>query len=366
MAMDFFKSVVGQEHIVNRLTRLAREGTLPHSLMLYGEEGLGKLDVAIGLGSYLLGRQIFSPDGGTEFLQRIHDRRVRDGESEKAVLAEGLPIYIDKGEAFWLRPQKSQFKVDQWYTLLRDYLQTASGHKRVVIVEDFQKANAIMANAMLKTIEEPPEGVYFILLTTQFNAVLPTIKSRCMNVSFQPLSNDVIRHMIEDELRRVEDGHVDYHKEIATRTIDVELIVSLSHGNPKLARFWLAQESSHLLKTAFTVMREMVKKGPFFTTVSLSLELLSKDELLQVFSWLRQISRDMVALRYGAKENILQFPNYIDSMLEILPLWSNRGLFEIIPLTLDGERGLQLNVKTTMVVSQFLIALRRVIMEDRR
>ena len=46
-------------------------------------------------------------------------------------------------------------------------------------------ANAVMANAMLKTIEEPPEQVYFIIITNKINTVLPTIISRCMGVGFQ-------------------------------------------------------------------------------------------------------------------------------------------------------------------------------------
>ena len=66
---------------------------------------------------------------------------------------------MDKGDAFWIRPMKTTLKVEQWYSLLQDHLSVAGNGNRVVIVEDFHTANAVMANAMLKTIEEPPEQV---------------------------------------------------------------------------------------------------------------------------------------------------------------------------------------------------------------
>ncbi len=50
----------------------------------------------------------------------------------------------------WIRPMKTTLKVEQWYSLLQDHLSVAGNGNRVVIVEDFHTANAVMANAMLK------------------------------------------------------------------------------------------------------------------------------------------------------------------------------------------------------------------------
>ena len=54
---------------------------------------------------------------------------------------------MDKGDAFWIRSMKSTLKVEQWYSLLQDHLSVAGLGNRVVIIEDFHMANAIMANA---------------------------------------------------------------------------------------------------------------------------------------------------------------------------------------------------------------------------
>ena len=56
--MTYFDSIIGQDSIKAHLSELVSRNALPHSLLFYGESGLGKLDMAIGLASLLLGRQI--------------------------------------------------------------------------------------------------------------------------------------------------------------------------------------------------------------------------------------------------------------------------------------------------------------------
>ena len=114
--MTYFDNVIGQDTIKNHLTELVKRQTLPHSLLFYGEAGLGKLDMAIGLASLILGRQVFPGHNGAEYLDEVKNARLANGESEKKIEAEGLPIYMDKGDAFWIRPMKSTLKVEQWYS----------------------------------------------------------------------------------------------------------------------------------------------------------------------------------------------------------------------------------------------------------
>ncbi|MEZ6144392.1 MAG: DNA polymerase III subunit delta' [Planctomycetaceae bacterium] len=65
-----------------------------------------------------------------------------------------------------------------------------SADRRVAIIDDAQSMNAASANALLKTLEEPPPGSILILLTPSTDAILPTIRSRCQPVSFAPLPDD--------------------------------------------------------------------------------------------------------------------------------------------------------------------------------
>ncbi len=72
------------------------------------------------------------------------------------------------------------------------------GKYRVIIIEDADKMRIDAANSFLKTLEEPPENTIMILTTSRPDSILPTIKSRCQEIQFVPLSN----HIIEEELNR--------------------------------------------------------------------------------------------------------------------------------------------------------------------
>ncbi|MBE6080021.1 MAG: hypothetical protein E7204_04135 [Veillonella sp.] len=345
--MSYFEQVIGQKAIIDHLTILVERGTLPHSLLFYGEKGLGKLNTAIGLASLLIGRQVFSADGGAQFLEAVANARQADGESEKKTEAEGLPIYVDGGQAFWLRPMKNMLKVEQWYELLGSYLGRTGGGRRVVIVEDFQTANAVMANAMLKTIEEPPADVFFIIITNQIASVLPTIKSRCMLVPFGPVSNDIITAALRKE------GF----------TEDLQQALGAGQGNPDLVRELVLRGTLPLLEQAVKML-EQLPKALFFTQLSLQTESLKRDDMRELMGWLRLLARDMMALRAGAPDDVLQCPLHKERLLQILSSWKVKTLLTVERETLAAEEALRLNVKAGLVMDGVLLALRQALKED--
>lgn len=345
--MSYFEQVIGQKATIDHLTFLVERGTLPHSLLFYGEKGLGKLNTAIGLASLLIGRQVFSADGGAQFLEAVANARQADGESEKKTEAEGLPIYVDGGQAFWLRPMKNMLKVEQWYELLSSYLGRTGGGRRVVIVEDFQTTNAVMANAMLKTIEEPPADVFFIIITNQIASVLPTIKSRCMLVPFGPVSNDIITAALRKE------GF----------TEDLQQALGAGQGNPDLVRELVLRGTLPLLEQTVKML-EQLPKALFFTQLSLQTESLKRDDMRELMGWLRLLARDMMALRAGAPDDVLQCPLHKERLLQILPSWKVKTLLTVERETLAAEEALRLNVKAGLVMDGVLLALRQALKED--
>jgi len=369
--MTYFDSIIGQDSIKAHLSELVSRNALPHSLLFYGEAGLGKLDMAIGLASLLLGRQVFSQPKGTAYLEDVKEARLANGETEKRIEAEGLPIYMDKGDAFWIRPMKTTLKVDQWYSLLQDHLfwirpmkttlkveqwysllqdhlSVAGNGNRVVIVEDFHTANAVMANAMLKTIEEPPEQVYFIIITNKINTVLPTIISRCMGVGFNSVDVDTIR------------------KALVARGIngDIEQALLAGHGNPQLVEKLATQGRIEMLELAVKVMDILAFETRWFSMISLACESLPRESLTELMHWLRLVSRDMMALKMGAQDAQLQVPMYKTQLLRLLPRWSMQALSEVITETLQAERALRLHIKTALVVDGLSIALHDAREED--
>ena len=346
--MSFFETVLGQHQVKEQITTLIRDSALPHSLLLYGETGLESTSMAIAIGSLLVGRQIFSPDEGRTFLSSIEQQRIESGESESAVKDKGLPIYIDQGQAFWIRPMKTQLSVEQWYALLEKYINVSSDTPRVVIVEGFQTANTVLANAMLKTIEEPPRNMYFIIVTTNIDTVLPTIVSRCMLIGMQPVPEEELVKALTKE------GY----------TGDIRRAVRSARGNPTLARQWAQAGGIESLEKAMEVLECVVERSHFFTTLALSFEGLSKEVVLDILGWLRVLARDMLALRYGTESEKMILSEYRFRMQMILQRWSSKSLQRIVPITLEAEQALRLNVRLGLVIDGVILALREAVKED--
>lgn len=89
--------------------------------------------------------------------------------------------------------QNDKIKVEA----IRDVLQFAAlkswVQHRFVIVNHVEKITLQAANALLKTLEEPPEGLHFIFITSNLSQVLPTLRSRCQVIGFSPLSDEILK-----------------------------------------------------------------------------------------------------------------------------------------------------------------------------
>ncbi|MCK4761446.1 MAG: hypothetical protein KAW12_04540, partial [Candidatus Aminicenantes bacterium] len=98
-----------------------------------------------------------------------------------------------------LAPDGQQYKKEQILFLVEDnYKKPLRGKKKINILTEAHKMNEYSANAFLKVLEEPASDNIFILLTTNLNGLLPTIKSRCQLLKFAILSRDEIKdHLIE-------------------------------------------------------------------------------------------------------------------------------------------------------------------------
>jgi DNA polymerase-3 subunit delta' len=96
-------------------------------------------------------------------------------------------------------PETQEISIDQIRTLVLSRAAYAphEGRAKVFIVRRVEELSTSAANALLKTLEEPGARTHFVLLTSQPDALLPTILSRAMRVRFAPLPDDVVRSILE-------------------------------------------------------------------------------------------------------------------------------------------------------------------------
>ncbi len=148
-----FRDLIGNGELKSRLQSLAGAGTIAHAVLLVGEAGCGRRAFARALAAEYLG----DPSG-------LVDRGVHpDLISINGAGASGqIPVKA-------VREALSE--------LARSPVIT--GGRRAVLIPEAEALNQSSASALLKTLEEPPEGVLFVLACTDEGAVLPTVRSRC-------------------------------------------------------------------------------------------------------------------------------------------------------------------------------------------
>lgn len=323
--MNYFENVIGQERNKKHIETMLKEGTLPHSLLIYGEKGLGKFTMAKAIASTILKRDVFVDE-----------------------VEQGHVVYIDHGDVFWVRPmKKSGLKIEQWQTVLREYLTQVCDGPRIVIIEDFNTARADFANAILKSIEEPPANVYFIIITTKKQLVLPTILSRCMLIPFVEVSKEELVKQLEKE------GYGMRAEEAAI----------LSQGNYGKAKAYLEDEHADTLQTAFELMEVLAEKEHPITQFILKLQNIEKETIIEIMGWMRMIARDIMALQFDIKESQLQFPKLKARLLELAKFWNVKALQAIYKETLKAESALQLNIRVALVVDAISIELKKALKE---
>jgi DNA polymerase-3 subunit gamma/tau len=179
-----FDEVLGQEHVTKALRNAVREDRVGHAYLFSGPRGTGKTSTARILAKVL---NCDAPVDGEPC-----------GKCENCVaVAEGRVID-------WLLEQDaaSKSKVDDMRDLIERVPLGTSGKRRVIILDEVHMLSQGAENALLKTLEEPPEHVVFVLATTDPQKVRPTIRSRTQHFEFRLLSPDVladhVRHVIAD------------------------------------------------------------------------------------------------------------------------------------------------------------------------
>jgi DNA polymerase III subunit delta' len=192
-----FRDIIGHARLVDLLARSVAGGTLPPSLLLAGPAGIGKRLTAVAVAQALncLKPRLITDDQGLT----TDDRRLTTVDacgvcSACRRIARGVHpdvLIVQPGDS-------GAIKVDQ----VRDIVDRAGyrpfeGRRRAVIVDNADALVISAQNALLKTLEEPPPSSVFMLVTARPDVLLPTVRSRCPQLRFRPLSpGDLARVLI--------------------------------------------------------------------------------------------------------------------------------------------------------------------------
>ena len=167
--------VLGHEEPKKMFLRMTEQKNFFSGVLLAGPEGIGKKKLAIAL------------------LQELNCQQAR-----ACGVCESCQKVIKSPDVFLhlIELQNDKIKIEQvrdiiHFTSLKSWVK-----HRFVLINQVEKITPQAANALLKSLEEPPEGVHFVFTTSNLSQVLTTLRSRCQVVSFSPLPQDILSALV--------------------------------------------------------------------------------------------------------------------------------------------------------------------------
>ena len=220
--LNFFDDIHGQERVKNILSNFNSTSKIPHALLFTGLEGVGKEAIAVRfaqlVNSVLLG--VNEKERVLKLISNFSEPYLKyilplpRGKNETE--SDGPTDKLSKDEIDLLR-EEFRKKIDNpYYTLSLHKANTIKINSireikknlsldfsdiayRFIIITSAHLMNEASQNALLKNLEEPPEGVIFILITSYPKRLRETIRSRCWNINFDPLSlDDIVNILVEN------------------------------------------------------------------------------------------------------------------------------------------------------------------------
>ena len=283
---DMNWSVLGHAWAVDLLQRHLRAGSVRHAYLFTGPDQVGKRTLAL---AFAMALNCTEPPQPGEACGRC--RSCAGLKQERHADLSVVRIGADE----------SEIKIDTVRELSRHLsLTPLEARRRIALLVDFDLASVQAQNALLKTLEEPPEAVVLLLTARSTANLLPTIVSRCEVLSLRPLNPEQIEHALGADGLPPEQAR---------------LLAAISGGRPGLARALAADDELLTRRTAaLEELRTLMSGGRgerFAVAESLARKLKNSEELESVrrrveerlLTWLT-LWRDALLLSHGADAHL--------------------------------------------------------------
>lgn len=264
--------------------RAFAKGRTHHAYIFSGPEGVGRKTAAMAFAAALIEYEKISETD-------LRSSAYRHSAGYKDVL--GRIERRAHPDFTWIEPEERVLKVDDVRGLARELAYPPlQGKRRVVVIHQAERMQAAAANAILKTLEEPPSYVVFLLLALEENLLLPTLRSRSQLVRFAPLRDSEVESIVR---KTAEPG---------TTGEDIAAAVRWGGGSVTRARRFLEDpDYRRLVESANEALLKLweTNPAPSLETLAFVDSLKSPDEMrVTLMVWLR-LARDLAGACAGEK-----------------------------------------------------------------
>lgn len=304
------RKIIGHKNIIDGIDRRFFRSSFSHANLISGDDGIGKSIVA----KYLADR-IMNKEDTTECVDIVH-----------------------------CYPSKASFGVDDVRNIIEEVNKKPyEKDKKVLILHECSKMTIQAQNAFLKTIEEPPKGVYLILLSDSLENILDTIQSRCQVYKLTPLSKEDMLEYIEYK-----------YSEISSQ--DKQAALAYSTGIPgKVDKFINDDNLKKLRDIVLNLFKDILNREQGLVLKYQNLLKDSKEEQIDLLNILLLYIRDIMILKELNNKNLIVNFDKINEIQDIARGLSYKKLNNMLEYITEATSNISSNTNYSMTISVLLM-----------
>ncbi|MCK4691608.1 MAG: DNA polymerase III subunit delta' [Desulfuromonadales bacterium] len=318
-----FDSIIGHKQQINILQRSLKNQRIAHAYLFDGPDGVGKRLVALALA-----RALFCQTG--------------DGCGDCPPCRK--VDHNNHPDLHLLDAEGTSIKIDQVRSLQQDLaLRPLEGKYKVCLIDGAEQLNPAAANALLKTLEEPQPNTVIILLTSQPEKLLPTIRSRCQRLPFHRLPKQRLTEILANRLELDE--------------TEASILAALSEGSFQKA---LGKNKGLYLERRGDLLRSLLSlsSGSIIPLFSLAEELAAeKEQLNEILEIYQAFFRDLLLLKHGRPEDEMVNIDLKETLYRQLAVETTTSLLQKLQALETGRYHLQRNVNRQLAMEFMLMRM---------
>ncbi len=324
-----FKDIIGHERIKEHLQKAIESDHVSHAYILTGETGMGRKSLANAFAMTLLCER-----GKSEPCMECH--------ACKQVMTNNHPDLI-----LVTHEKPGSIGVDDIRGQINDtiMIRPYSSYYKIYIVDEAEKMTVQAQNALLKTIEEPPSYAIIMLLTTNQEAFLPTILSRCVQLKLKPQTDAVVKSYLMGSL--------------GIKESRADIYAAFARGNLGRAIHLASSEEFQLLYSELLHMLKHLKEMDIMELLFYIKKM--KDENLDIYDCLDFMQlwyRDILMYKVTQDINLLIFREEFNTMKEMSASSAYDGIETILKAIDKARIRLDANVNMELAMELMLLVMK--------
>ncbi|WP_099191025.1 DNA polymerase III subunit [Tepidibacter mesophilus] len=310
----YFDNIIGHDRAKQFILNSMKKDRISHAYLFEGQSGIGKMMFSMELSKMIL---------ETNNLENNPDFKI-------------------------IKPDGASFKISQIRDMQLDIIIKPYKNKKIYILEDAHKMTVQAQNALLKTLEEPPEFALIILVVENSSSILDTIKSRCEVVKFSPLTQIQIQNYLIDNKnidRQRSKVIASFSMGILSKALDLCYSEEFNNKRNEIQEYLNIIQSRDLINM-YTINSKLEKH---------------KSKLNEVMDILITYFRDILMIKQGVDESLIINLDQIEYLSSLSKKFTYFQISNIIDIIDESNKNLMNNCNFNMAIGTMILNIYEVI-----